>query len=68
MRAPGEITQPSVIMLSLINAPSRVTTGGRSSDCVWMIQERSFRSSGGGSSRRSICDSQYASMVPTSTQ
>ena len=40
--------QPSVIMLSLTIAPFRIETGGRSSERVWMIQARSFRSTGGG--------------------
>ena len=54
-RAPAEMTQPSVIMLSLTIAPFRMKTGGRSSERVWMIQARSFRSTGGGAFSRSIC-------------
>ena len=67
-RAPGEITHPSVIMLSLTIAPSWIVTGGRSSDCVCTTQVRSFRSNGGGCFRRSMWVCQYASTVPTSTQ
>ena len=67
-RAPAETMQPSVIRLSLTVAPFLMSTGGRSSERVWMIQARSFRSTGGGVFNKSICVCQYASTVPTSTQ
>ena len=54
-RAPAEMMQPSVIMLSRTTAPFWIETGGRSSERVWTIQARSFRSTGGGVFRRSIC-------------
>ncbi len=54
-RAPAEMMQPSVIMLSRITAPLWIATGGRSSERVWMIHARSFRSTGGGVFKRSIC-------------
>jgi hypothetical protein len=45
-----------------------IDTGGLYSERVWMIQTRSFRSTGGGALRKPIYVCQYASTVPTSTQ